>query len=314
MASGFDVKSRVEIENIVLCPICLELIDDPRSLPCLHTFCLKCIKRHYVDKLSGDDVVCPVCRKEFQIPRKGLDELVHNFFIQSLVDARKSEVATHSAETRGSYCNKHKNKRVKLYCFDCKSNICMMCYAVGHRQHECKEITELKEVYVKQIEADLLPISKLIGDIHKAADSLKTEGDRFYGEIVAVEKLIEQKTDELKQLIDRQVTTLKEDLQSVKKQTRKEIESHKERVDMTLLALESFNVYCSELKTKGKPCDITGAADGLHVRALELLKTDVTSLQYHAPCITFTAMNIDELTSEGENLIGQLETKDGTSG
>lgn len=32
------------IESVITCPICLEHFEDPRLLPCTHTYCLKCIK------------------------------------------------------------------------------------------------------------------------------------------------------------------------------------------------------------------------------------------------------------------------------
>jgi hypothetical protein len=320
--------------------------------------------------LPEDEVDCPFCREQFKIPTEGLDKLVHNFFIQSLVDARKmsdealtdvpcevclcavgdgdtaavpsstvfcvncnqklcdqcsrshrwmkggphkvipigNEVEAHLVETRGSYCEKHKDKTVELYCFDCKSNICKTCFAVGHRQHVCQEIAEFKEVCTKQIEADLVPVSLVIGDIKKRAERLRKEGEKFRCEIMAVEMNIREKGEELKRLIDSQVTALMAEVQSVNGETCKELENHKERVDMSLLAVESFSTYCLELKSKGKPCDITRAADDLHTRAIELLKTDVASLSYRAPSITITPVNIEELMSGGQNLIGQLQT------
>jgi len=69
------------------CPICLEVFDNPKSLPCIHGFCLKCLERHFRDMMPGDEVPCPLCRKEFQIPLRGLQ---HHFFIQQLIDARNA--------------------------------------------------------------------------------------------------------------------------------------------------------------------------------------------------------------------------------
>ena len=70
-------------------PICFNLFDVPKSLPCLHAFCLSCLQGYFKDKCSGDAVPCPMCRKEFQIPSDGLYGLQHRFFVQQLVDFRK---------------------------------------------------------------------------------------------------------------------------------------------------------------------------------------------------------------------------------
>jgi len=88
MATAASVTK--DITDLTTCPICLELFDNPKSLPCLHAFCLKCLQEHFKDKNPSDEAQCPICRKEFQIPSHGVDGLQHNFFIQQLVDVRKA--------------------------------------------------------------------------------------------------------------------------------------------------------------------------------------------------------------------------------
>ena len=39
------------------CSICLEFFSDPRVLPCLHTYCLKCLQGLVSDRKS--DLSCP---------------------------------------------------------------------------------------------------------------------------------------------------------------------------------------------------------------------------------------------------------------
>ena len=40
------------------CAVCIDLFDEPLSLPCQHTFCKKCIYQHF--NLGGQ--TCPSCR------------------------------------------------------------------------------------------------------------------------------------------------------------------------------------------------------------------------------------------------------------
>ena len=61
--------------DLTTCPICLNLFDVSKSLPCLHAFCLKCLQDYSKDKNPGDEVLCPTCRKEFKIPSDGLGAL-----------------------------------------------------------------------------------------------------------------------------------------------------------------------------------------------------------------------------------------------
>ena len=88
MAASIPLKEYVD--ELTKCPICLDGLDNPKSLPCLHTFCLECIKGHCKDRSSGDDVDCPVCRTSFLIPHPGVEQLTSNFFINGLVEASKA--------------------------------------------------------------------------------------------------------------------------------------------------------------------------------------------------------------------------------
>ena len=196
--------------DITTCPICLEVFDNPKALPCLHAFCLKCLQGYFSDNNPRDDVLCPMCRKEFQIPADGPGGLPHHFFMQHLIDSIKTlsistdEVVCEACleengngkgtvtaatmycvdcseylcekcsrphlrttmkggahqvrplgakleqeliQLRGSYCDKHKDKQVELYCHDCNENICVLCFAVNHRQHESAEISEVAKKF-----------------------------------------------------------------------------------------------------------------------------------------------------------------------
>jgi len=70
MAAAFDLQAHVS--DMTKCPICLEDFKDPKSLPCLHTFCLECLRSHCRDKLPGDEFLCPICRNSCLVPEAGI--------------------------------------------------------------------------------------------------------------------------------------------------------------------------------------------------------------------------------------------------
>jgi len=78
-----------EVDDMTECPICTEVFTDPRGLPCLHTFCLECLENYGKDRQPGDNMPCPLCRKEFTIPDDGLSGIQKNFFMEKLLHARK---------------------------------------------------------------------------------------------------------------------------------------------------------------------------------------------------------------------------------
>jgi hypothetical protein len=76
------------LDELIKCPICSEFFVDPRSLPCLHTYCLKCIQGHCGDKVPNNEAKCPVCRNTFTIPSDGVEQLRSNFFIKGLAGVK----------------------------------------------------------------------------------------------------------------------------------------------------------------------------------------------------------------------------------
>ena len=66
-------EMKLKIQEITECQICTEIYSEPKVLPCIHTFCLKCLEGWSKDKKPGEQVSCPLCRKEFTVPDGGLD-------------------------------------------------------------------------------------------------------------------------------------------------------------------------------------------------------------------------------------------------
>ena len=64
------------------CGICLELFQDPRSLPCLHTFCRECIQRSLNEE--NRSLECPVCRAKHELSKRARLLPVNQYALQEL--------------------------------------------------------------------------------------------------------------------------------------------------------------------------------------------------------------------------------------
>ncbi|GFO19070.1 tripartite motif-containing protein 2 [Plakobranchus ocellatus] len=75
-------------EDHLTCSICCSSFTRPKALPCLHTFCYKCI-RDYVVRRGHENIgvfPCPICRADTAIPLSGIEGFPDNHIMSSLSD------------------------------------------------------------------------------------------------------------------------------------------------------------------------------------------------------------------------------------
>jgi len=138
-----------ELDDMTECPMCTEVFTDPRVLPCIHTFCLKCLLNYGNDRQPGDGMPCPLCRKEFTIPDDGLSGMQKNFFMEKLLRARKlaaGQDAQHIACEACSSDEASAGESVKLasmYCVQCQQIYCEQCSMCHRKMKICSSHTQI---------------------------------------------------------------------------------------------------------------------------------------------------------------------------
>ena len=200
-----------------------------------------------------------------------------------------------------SYCNKHEDERIKIYCFDCNINVCAMCCLETHKTHKFEQIETVVEQFSKSIDE----VTSRIECFRGVASQLEPKRNKTLNNLKAIELEVKKRSKDIRQLVDRQESDLLHELQSLKSAAETEVKSHRDRLLLGVTQMENFRTSSLELRSKGSPSDITQAANDVHDRAKKLLQTWVIPGKYHAPSYTFS-VNIDELLRDNHNLIGHV--------
>ena len=120
------VDALKQLEQQLTCPVCLDRYTQPRTLPCLHSFCHQCLGAFPVQVEGGSQcITCPVCRQTSQQPDKGVSGYQPAFLINNLLELR-GLLEKVSGSKQDSCENCHKDEATG-YCKQCSILLCQTC-------------------------------------------------------------------------------------------------------------------------------------------------------------------------------------------
>ena len=64
-----------------ICGVCSKSYNDPRTLPCLHSFCQQCLYHEIEKSGSQQEFKCPTCEQNINIPVGGASGLPQNLYL-----------------------------------------------------------------------------------------------------------------------------------------------------------------------------------------------------------------------------------------
>lgn len=363
-----------QLSDVTECPICTDDFVDPRVLPCIHTYCARCLETYIKGKETGERVPCPMCKKTFTIPENGIEGLPRNFFIEKLLTIRditnvqtarkkcescadadndahatvfcldcqqslcatcdsfhkrikstrshrsvkigdRSESDNIYAKCPPTFCSKHGDKQLELYCLNCKVAICVICYIECHNSHKCSDVSKIADEFRQLLKNDVTTMADGISKCCEVVNSLETNAKEFAVQIADKRREISERAELLKTAIDRHKQQLVEQLEIIERQRVAEIERVSQDVKERTSVIESCRKYAEELLNKGTTGDVARVASDLHQRAAELLKFEEIQLTVQnlgSVEVNFSPTSISP--DDGKNIVGNIKATSSTKG
>ncbi|XP_048239199.1 E3 ubiquitin-protein ligase TRIM56-like [Haliotis rufescens] len=218
-------------DDFFVCSICNDNFSDPRSLPCLHSFCHQCLRQHinYSATLSPPSFLCPVCRGVTLVPAEGAppsswaDFFPGNFLMKELMGKRVAGTpGTSPGDTAGGspagareyWCVDHPDCPLNMFCVSCKASSCRKCMFSKHIHcsvtvkliPQGKSTTEDMGIFVERLKREITSVrdqeiciqdelAYLAGQAEKARTGIHKHITKFYSMLENAKKKLLSKID-----------------------------------------------------------------------------------------------------------------------
>jgi len=120
------MNSEIDLE----CSLCKDTFREPKTLGCLHSFCLECLQIYVERNHSNVKLTCPICRTPFQ--QHQLENLPTNSFLLNALHVQESTTSSTPQQKKFKLMCIDEENEATTYCLDCEDFFCGTC-TIAHR-------------------------------------------------------------------------------------------------------------------------------------------------------------------------------------
>jgi tripartite motif-containing protein 2/3 len=244
------------VDQLLKCPICNKTLTNPRTLPCLHSFCLDCLEHQQATASSPFQLRCHQCQAPFTPSATGgVDSFGCIAFIASLKDALVGTTAV----KRISRCQKHLEMEIDTYCKTCNESLCTKCLNERHSGHTFCPLSQVTNPLQDQIAGFTINMTGREKEARKATTFMDDIITEIEEQRTAAEKEIATFSSTLHAAVDARVATLICDMHEKGDQLRETAARVKREVDSATVEFREFRIFTEGLLSEGTPHEIAGS-------------------------------------------------------
>ena len=244
----------LKLKEQLTCPVCLDHYTNPKTLPCLHSFCQDCLEGLPLDKKNETCYIsCPICRQCAELPKKGAGAFPVAFTLNNLKEMYSLMKKTADLSIpQEATCSDHE-KPLEFFCETCDTVICSHCLAHTHKHHEYELITDSYTKHCQKLRECLSPVEGKKKALKKVLSALgEREGEiRERGEGVL---------EEIHEMVEKMVNALRESERKLTEQAKrvtddklKVLSEQMKSAEMSLSVLVDVEDYVEQSLKTGSP-------------------------------------------------------------
>ena len=156
--------------------MCSKPYNDPRILPCLHSFCQQCLNDEF-EKVGSQQVLkCPTCEKNICLPVGGASILPQNLHLGFEVEVAGYMTKIFSnSEVCCDQCINGSSGPAVVFCCTCHQFLCTCCHV--HHKHHCELskhiVVELNDKGAKELQTNMKPRDHYCSQPNHESNKLK---------------------------------------------------------------------------------------------------------------------------------------------
>ena len=316
----------LKLEEQLTCPVCFDHYTNPKTLPCLHSFCQDCLEGLPLDKKNETYYLsCPTCRHCTELPEEGAGAFPVAFYVNNLKEMYSLMKKTGLSNLREATCSDH-GKPLQLFCETCDTVICVTCQFRNHKGHECELIADSYTKHCQKLRECLSPVEGKKEALKKVLSALaEREGEireRGEGVLEEIHEMVEEMTNVLRQS-ERKLT---EQAKRVTDDKLKVLSEQMKSAEMSLSVLEDVEDYVEQSLKTGSPQQVLRSKKQMIERMSEVttqinveelypkekadfvLSKDIKSLHHIGDIVTYSSTalqqcrvkKIDHITPAGK--------------